>query len=534
MNIRQRLSCLIGVALFGVVTTTAVGLWAFGSVKTSLEHTYEQDIPTLTAMSRLEQDFLEARGQLQVLVAEQDEDVRAGFAGHAGKLLKDMAATNSRLAGLTRGTAEAEGLDALVKQYAAKAGQVLALAGEGKLDEAQLALYAQLVPAERQLSDKLAALEDAQAKDQQALAQALTERARFIQAALIGGGALALLLVAGLGFLLNRSIMGPLTRLQQGMSRVTEQLDFTQRVEATGNDEVALTVGAFNRLLERVQQNMQQVAASVQVLGNAVGTLKRTAGHFQSVTEQSGMATASVAEAIDQVTGSIGQVAEYAQHAEKMAGAAGQSAADGGDTIGATVQMINDVAAMVHHTSTEVARLQQQTQSISTVVQVIRDVADQTNLLALNAAIEAARAGESGRGFAVVADEVRKLAERTSQSTNEISKLTSSIQAGVESAVDSMQQRVSKVEAGSSQAGQVIGVIGQIRDGARDVSQEVTGIAQAIGEQSTAVDQISRDLRSLNAKMGETTQTVEDATNSSAELDALATQLRQIVSQYKL
>ncbi|MFT4172628.1 MAG: PAS domain-containing methyl-accepting chemotaxis protein [Rhodocyclaceae bacterium] len=133
------------------------------------------------------------------------------------------------------------------------------------------------------------------------------------------------------------------------------------------------------------------------------------------------------------------------------------------------VDKMRVLSAQVRDSSDRMQDLGEKTNRITLIVNTIKEIADQTNLLALNAAIEAARAGETGRGFAVVADEVRKLAERTANSTAEITRMVAEIQTGTVAVIDSMAQSLVQVDQGAELANEAGTSISQIREGAQRV-----------------------------------------------------------------
>ena len=239
-----------------------------------------------------------------------------------------------------------------------------------------------------------------------------------------------------------------------------------------------------------------------------------------------------VSAAMDEVSASVTEVAQTAAGAADSAKKTLEVVNEGNQRMTRSMEATDQVAAAVQASGQQIDRLSQSIDRIGTVTRVIKDIADQTNLLALNAAIEAARAGEQGRGFAVVADEVRKLAERTANSTGDISRMVAEIQATTRSAVAAMENAVQRVSQGR-------GLIEETHESLQRItalSESVTGmsdcIAHAAREQSLATEEVARNAEQMSQLIEENGASVAQVSDAVGELRRTAGQLREAIEHF--
>ncbi|SFX43210.1 methyl-accepting chemotaxis protein [Marinospirillum alkaliphilum] len=285
-----------------------------------------------------------------------------------------------------------------------------------------------------------------------------------------------------------------------------------------------------NRLYEIAFQMTQSArelnVAAVEMLGASEETSR-------GAVEQSN-ASASMAAALEELTASVEQIGHNASEAFAASEAAGKIASAGSKAVYASSEEIRHIAVAVQNSSKRLGELEALSDNIGKIVSTIRDIADQTNLLALNAAIEAARAGEHGRGFAVVADEVRNLAERTAQSTVEISEMVSQIQQQTDAAAREMQASVSQVEEGVAKARQAGQSVAEIEQGTQRVIQATQDIQQVLQEQAMAAREVAETVEGIANLADSNAAQAEQALIASRHVQDTTQVIDELRKQFKV
>jgi methyl-accepting chemotaxis protein-2 (aspartate sensor receptor) len=316
----------------------------------------------------------------------------------------------------------------------------------------------------------------------------------------------ALLVVAGLLYLVIRNTVSrPLALATDAADRLASG-DLTAQVEVTRGDEIGRLQTAVNSIGQGLANVIWNIRHGTELLHSATNEIAAGNQDLSVRTEQQAGALEKTASSMEQMTSTVKENADNANQANQLARTASEVAIKGGEVVAQVVHTMNSI----DHSS----------RKIVDIISVIDGIAFQTNILALNAAVEAARAGEQGRGFAVVATEVRNLAQRSSAAAREIKAL-------IEASASNVQEGSKLVEQAGSTMGEVVTSIKRVYDIMGEIST-------ASHEQSVGIEQVNEAMLQMDQNTQQNAALVEQAAAAAESLRSQTTELNNIVGVFKL
>lgn len=261
----------------------------------------------------------------------------------------------------------------------------------------------------------------------------------------------------------------------------------------------------FNNSIEQLSSTIRQIGTASQQILSGSNDISKTASDLARRTEQQAATVEETAAALEETVTAVNTTAE--------------SAKDIGDLTATTRKNAEESGEIVQKAVVAMGKIESSSTEITNIIGIIDEIAFQTNLLALNAGVEAARAGESGRGFAVVAQEVRELAKRSADAAQEISALI----------VISGEQ----VKSGAELVNKAGESLAQIVTQVAEVSEHVSGMVSATGEQSIGLQQINQSITSVDQATQQNAAVADQSTAVSNTLSQEVNRINGMLSEFK-
>ncbi len=554
LRIRAKLYILIGVALIGMLVIGGMSFYLMGRMNDMTSDISTSWLPSIDIARDLNATLSRVRlNELGYITAVSDD-----VEGTSLKELQDEKAYMDTLLATYGGLIDEEERDfyesaaALWTQYKQADEEMMALARQGRAEEARMILEGGCVELYDSLSDVFGSIITYNTEGSDAATE--ESDSLYITATSLMAAVILVVILVGVFFsiVIVRLIKLPISEIENAATKMAEG-DLDVKIAYTSKDELGVLAAQVRRLIQKLQviiDDEDRFLAQMAAGDFTVDTVcegEYTGGFYPLLISFRGIAE-KLNDTMLQINQSSAQVASGAEQVSNGAQALSQGATQQASSVQGLAATINEISNKVNQNAdnaqqanamagcvrTEMnvsnEKMQQMIQAmgdisncsseIGKIIKTIEDIAFQTNILALNAAVEAARAGAAGKGFAVVADEVRNLASKSAEASKNTAALIENSLKAVENGTQIADETAQSLLQAVNAVNQMTGVIGQISEAS---SEQAGSIAQII----MGMDQISSVVQTNSA-------TAQESAAASEELSSQSQLMKRLVGRFKI